>query len=494
MYDAASALLHEYYRATGWNEQSSYLYLTSASYALLDFATPAGVLLSSAAVPAPQVFSSMRALTVPLSGSIQYAYAHTHTPMDIACTRSVERRMTRAAEFLQPELWQPAKQNRVAGDMLLYGGFHVPTSCVEGVFAMRLAPAWQLLVTALSTPPMYPVAGLMRRLNMPAPGTGVLLPRPPGSTDLQLTLQHSTGRSCSEYSYSVDDALWGLRVLGARPDGRLSFGAELFFSATEKSAGLSMGMRYAAPEGLFAGDAARVGPMPAVATLTLNPMMGHLRAAYAARVGDDLSLCTRYDFNVFSYLSDLTLGAEYSIRDAQETDVLPALARGALRVGQAAKDSAPARAALSLREGGERNEPPANLSLREAESGWGDVAFPQVMQASVAPAPAHDIPPPSSPSPPPPAPLSPPADQNVETLVSPQVSSPPSGAAPPPAHPAPLLGVLKARISASGLCSILWEGRWRQCLVGVGLRTQLQAPGMATAIGAELMYIGEMDS
>ena len=65
---------------------------------------------------------------------------------------------------------------------------------------------------------------------------------------------------------------------------------------------------------------------------------------------------------------------------------------------------------------------------------------------------------------------------------------PPSGAA------APLLGVLKARISASGLCSILWEGRWRQCLVGVGLRTQLQAPGMATAIGAELMYIGEMDS
>ena len=31
MYDAASVLLREYYRATGWDEQRSYLYLTAAS-------------------------------------------------------------------------------------------------------------------------------------------------------------------------------------------------------------------------------------------------------------------------------------------------------------------------------------------------------------------------------------------------------------------------------------------------------------------------------
>lgn len=41
-----------------------------------------------------------------------------------------------------------------------------------------------------------------------------------------------------------------------------------------------------------------------------NPMLGHMSGAYAARVSPDLSLCSRFDFNVYSYESEWSLGAE----------------------------------------------------------------------------------------------------------------------------------------------------------------------------------------
>jgi mitochondrial distribution and morphology protein 10 len=43
-------------------------------------------------------------------------------------------------------------------------------------------------------------------------------------------------------------------------------------------------------------------------------MMGHLSTAYAARVSQDLALCSRFDFNMYSYESEWTMGAEWWIR------------------------------------------------------------------------------------------------------------------------------------------------------------------------------------
>lgn len=42
--------------------------------------------------------------------------------------------------------------------------------------------------------------------------------------------------------------------------------------------------------------------------------MGHLSTAYAARVSRDLALCSRFDFNMYSYESEWTMGAEWWIR------------------------------------------------------------------------------------------------------------------------------------------------------------------------------------
>jgi mitochondrial distribution and morphology protein 10 len=43
-------------------------------------------------------------------------------------------------------------------------------------------------------------------------------------------------------------------------------------------------------------------------------MLGHISGAYSARVSRDLSLSSRFDFNVYSYESEWAMGAEWWMR------------------------------------------------------------------------------------------------------------------------------------------------------------------------------------
>lgn len=53
---------------------------------------------------------------------------------------------------------------------------------------------------------------------------------------------------------------------------------------------------------------------PTTITALFNPIIGHITGAYAARVSRDLSMCSRFDFNVYSYESEWTVGAEWWTR------------------------------------------------------------------------------------------------------------------------------------------------------------------------------------
>lgn len=53
---------------------------------------------------------------------------------------------------------------------------------------------------------------------------------------------------------------------------------------------------------------------PTTITALFNPMLGHITGAYVARVSRDLSLASRFDFNVYSYQSEWTVGAEWWTR------------------------------------------------------------------------------------------------------------------------------------------------------------------------------------
>lgn len=61
-------------------------------------------------------------------------------------------------------------------------------------------------------------------------------------------------------------------------------------------------------------DTAFPSQPPTTITAILNPILGHISAAYASRVSQDLALCSRFDFNVYSYESEWTMGAEWWVR------------------------------------------------------------------------------------------------------------------------------------------------------------------------------------
>lgn len=57
-------------------------------------------------------------------------------------------------------------------------------------------------------------------------------------------------------------------------------------------------------------------------TYTLNPIVGHMSTSYVAKVSDQLVMCSRFDFSIYSYESDLALGFEYRTKNKHiETEV-----------------------------------------------------------------------------------------------------------------------------------------------------------------------------
>lgn len=152
-----------------------------------------------------------------------------------------------------------------------------------------------------------------------------------GGTILAL-LQNDHGKYSTEYMYSTDSALMGVRGLynfGTDPrvppaapitaleaadpvQGRFSAGAELYYGLLNKSGGISTGLRFTTLPN-------HTG-FPYTMTLTLNPLMGNLSSTYSVKAGTNLALCSRFDFNFYSYESGLQLGCELW-RRRRSTDV-----------------------------------------------------------------------------------------------------------------------------------------------------------------------------
>ena len=57
---------------------------------------------------------------------------------------------------------------------------------------------------------------------------------------------------------------------------------------------------------------------PTTITALFNPMLGYISGAYTAQVSRDLSLSSRFEFNVYSFESDWTMGAEWWLRSPPE--------------------------------------------------------------------------------------------------------------------------------------------------------------------------------
>ncbi|KAG8886491.1 Mitochondrial distribution and morphology protein 10 [Tulasnella sp. 331] len=365
MHPFASYVLRSYYQATGWNDDNLYSNLTRSSTAILDFTIPKGLMFNISKAPNSlfKTTYSMNALPS-LNGSVGYIF--TSCDLDVKGSNSVRFKdmVERFKVYDAPRIPEAKEQIWQGGERVdLRGTIYVPTARLDALYSTRLSRTLQLSVAGISNPTPSQRASLTMSQSQAQMQKEAEAAQ--GGSNVMFSLQHDTGRWCTEYSYSADDGMLGARVLhnfgklaldGAESSskervkrvdeeeamegglkGRFSAGAEIYFSAKEKSAGISTGLRFttlpdATPPSFHvpssSSDAATpvssLSQPPTTLTATLNPMMGHISTAYAARVSRDLSLCSRFDFNVYSYESEWTMGTEWWMRRAtkgKEKDV-----------------------------------------------------------------------------------------------------------------------------------------------------------------------------
>ncbi|KAF8076182.1 mitochondrial distribution and morphology protein 10 [Lyophyllum atratum] len=363
MHPFASYVLRSYYKATGWNEDNLYANLTRSSNAILDFTVPRGLHLSISKSPNALFKTTYSMTAMPsLNGSVGYIF--TSCDLDVKGSGSVRFKdmIERFKVYDQPrrpegkdEEWHRGERADTR-DYLLYGRYYLPTGRLDALYSTRLSPTVQALVAAISDPPS----------NVPAEMRG----RGGNVSNIMLNLQHDVGKWCTEYTWSAEDGMWGVRVLhnfgrlgmvvdptddnssisGPRAGlkrvdeedavegglkGRVSVGAELYFSAKEKSAGVSTGIRFTtlpdATPPSFQVPSSSSSPLsmaskgqpsqpPTTITALFNPMLGHVSGAYSAQVSRDLCLSSRFDFNVYSFESEWTMGTEWWMRRSCPVD------------------------------------------------------------------------------------------------------------------------------------------------------------------------------
>ncbi|CAG8458739.1 13590_t:CDS:10 [Ambispora leptoticha] len=355
MHDFMEFCLRQYFKTTGWNENNQYSNLCAASRALLDFKTPFGFTFTLSKMPTPLFKSSycMNALPT-LSGSIGYLLTSRPLLVDPSARVPFEEVVDRFNIYYSPQNLSnnnDDQDNRVKiKDYLLFARMYIPTTRLEALYSKRFSPNLQCVVAGISD--------LKYR----------------AASHLTAELHYDAEKWCTEFSFSTEGALFGIKGLynftgdngkdelederkpttivesetphfldRAKTDsndydnenaeeevdglkGQWSVGAEVYYGARERSGGegriyllvlidillfeltVSTGIRYRTlPQHL--------NQSPLTVTYLFNPIMGHMTAAFAAQVSDDLALCPRFYFNIYSYESDLTIGCEWWQRE-----------------------------------------------------------------------------------------------------------------------------------------------------------------------------------
>ncbi|KAK2767057.1 Mitochondrial distribution and morphology protein 10 [Arachnomyces sp. PD_36] len=343
--------------ASRWNKHNSYSSLTNTSQSLLDFSTPQRLRVHLSSLSTPQFATSYTLGTVGLiDGSISYLFTTlplTDTPSRSALIplRSLIPGYQQVSPPSIPECITSPDSNTSSQEdgedwtrkpTLLHATLHLPPpTTLTALFLRRISPSTQASLALCST----------RASSTSAPQASLLA-----------HLSHDTGKYSTEYLFSTDNALFGFRGLwNFGPDPRealarqasgdesatprpvaqsvslLSAGGEAYYSPVSSVVGLSTGIRFttlpAATEIPSPSTPSQptttpqtppptqhpVSSFPYTLTLTLTPLTGSLSTTYSLLASPNLSLSSRFGFNVYSWESEMVAGCELWRRKRQNT-------------------------------------------------------------------------------------------------------------------------------------------------------------------------------
>lgn len=340
---------------------------------------------------------------------------------------------------------------------LFYGRLYLPQSMLEAYMVKRLAPSVQLQLRAVSDASL-----------------------PNGGTVLSI-LQIDRGRYGIESLMSTDGGLLGVRGLynfGTGKDattttsdannnsnqGRFSAGGELYYGTLNKSGGVSFGARFESTEPNTADVQNGATGTPLSATMTINPLMGNLSATYAVKARDQCSLATRFDFNVYSYESEWSVGME--LWSTRRLAGLVAIDEDRERERERKEAAAAAKAKLQAKQPKQKRSTLRSRTAKSSKTAAISSPEPETVPASI------------------PAPITPApaviAERSFQAKLEWRLDDPvvaPSAAAPVALKEEPIeqryQGVLKARLDQNLKVGLLWEGRIKSLLFSLGSNVDL---------------------
>ncbi|KSA02114.1 Mitochondrial distribution and morphology protein 10 [Debaryomyces fabryi] len=307
-----------FYKSTNWNEDNIFSNITATSQALLEFPIPNGCKVDLSSKATEHLASSFTLSNYhSINGSLAYLYSsiplrNTMGTKDISLQDAISGfKMLELNPSTTNALQNPVYKN--THDSLLYGRMYFPGSALEAMIIKRISAQTQLLIKCINNP------------HLDKNGTMIVY------------LQKNTPKLLREFIYSTNEALFGFRCLynfGSLESSSnksnssnlipkfdnsvISIGTEIWYAALSMSPGLSTAFRYST-------RSTSTGK-PLTMTLACNPILGHISSAYTVKTSVASTFCSKYDFNVFSYASNLSLGFEiynYSSNNTPNTATAP---------------------------------------------------------------------------------------------------------------------------------------------------------------------------
>ena len=278
---------------------------------LLCFSTPQGLRLNLSSLATPHFATSYQLGSVGIvDGSVSYLYSSVplkdqFTPQSESLSLPSLCRGYRTLRQLHRRDPVQAIQPIVKdGPSLLYGRLYLPQSLLEALVVKRFSSGLQLQLRAVSSKALRNGGSL---LGLAQYDVGKYAVEGLASSDgglLGLRGVYNFGGDAKEphQNGSPEPASNGNGADRERIYGRFTAGGEIYYGTLNKSGGISCGLRFATLPS-YRGT-------PLTATLTLNPLMGSIRASYSVMAGRHCSLATMLDFNVYSYESNWSVGVE----------------------------------------------------------------------------------------------------------------------------------------------------------------------------------------
>ncbi|KAL1955417.1 hypothetical protein VTO42DRAFT_8573 [Malbranchea cinnamomea] len=352
MLDFMEYIQRSFSEASQWNPDNSYSALTDTAKAVLDFSTPERFRVHLSSLSTPQFATSYTLGTVGMiDGSVSYLFSTLPLNNISSQSNQIPLRLLvpgyrqiyapvssplRDWTWQDQPRWSAEESEGSSADgtenrrkpTLLHATLHLPPpTTLTALFLRRLSPTTQLSLALSSSqaPPPYksvPQASILTQLS------------------------YDTGKYSSEFIFSTDGALIGLRGLWnfglvprkaaldsprpgpspksssspspPRPVSLISAGGEFYYSPVSRVVGLSTGLRLTTlPTATGTGASApngqatsAISTFPYTLTLTLTPLTGSLSTTYSLVASPNLAFSSRFGFNVYSWESEMVAGCE----------------------------------------------------------------------------------------------------------------------------------------------------------------------------------------